>query len=849
MKNSQRRLVGFKTFAALALSSAGVSSLQAQVLRLYTGGDTTTWSDTASWAGLAVPDPGDDVSLRNSAGTNTFDLATPFTLRTLAVASRTLDASSTNVTTTIDLNAGVRNFANVVVGEESGNAAATAGSLTLSYGTVNISTLLQVGRKSTTGTGDPTGTVTGTSNLTFNSTGNIEVGVNSGSANGAVATGTLDMTTVAAGTISIASGGSLKVGSTTSGTGVSGTGTVTLGNNWTSTALGTDTSNRAIIEIGRKTNNGPGTGSFTQTGGTFNAFLSTLDVGHSTVGNGSAVIGTLTLVGTRPTIDTTILNIGNATGGVGVVTLGNNATLTVGGGNVNVANGPSIATASQLTFGTGGNFAVGGLGNIVIGRANVNGTTSTGSVSLGSTTTTLGTSVDRVAALSIGTRTANTSGLSSGSLTQTGGNFTGYFTSLNVGQVTNGTTGLNTATLDFTGVGTLLIDVSGTTNIGRGRNAAGSVTTGLGVSKSGATNIGDPLGDVTGASLNLNKTAFTSGITASTGNLLVDALGQINATVGTNNAGINQGGITLINQATTALAINSFTNSNNEGVQFTFENFNTSLWELGDSSNFGAIYYALKWQGVDRTAAINTLITANKISANTSAISGAPAAQVFTQGGDTYYGFYLKTASGSPTFSISGTVTLNGGGLAGVTVSDGTRTANTNGSGVYTITNAPDSATYTVTPSFTGYTFTPASSPVTLSGANMTGVNFSVANTFGNWATMKGLTGLNALPGANPSGDGVKNLVKYALDLNPLVSTVPPGTYTGNLLTFTKGLMAKADSKIQYSIEESTELTTWTAPDGIAPNGTVVNGADTITYTFVSGQPKRFARLKVVQIP
>jgi len=331
--------------------------------------------------------------------------------------------------------------------------------------------------------------------------------------------------------------------------------------------------------------------------------------------------------------------------------------------------------------------------------------------------------------------------------------------------------------------------------------------------------------------------------------MLVDTRGQVNATVGTNNSGANQGGITILNQNAAALVINSFTNVNNEGVQFTFENFNTSLWELGDSSNFGAIYYALKWEGVNRTSTINTLITASKISADTSAISGAPAAQVFTQGGDTYYGFYLKTASGFSTFSISGTVTLNGGGLAGVTVSDGTRTANTNGSGAYTITNVPNAATYTVTPSFTGYTFTPASSAVTLSGANMTGVNFSVANTFGNWATMKGLIGLNALPGANPSSDGLSNLVKYALDLNPAISSVPPGTYTGNLLTFTKGLMAKADSKIQYSIEESTELTTWTAPDGIAPHGTAVNGADTITYTFVSGQPKRFARLKVVQTP
>jgi len=625
---------------------AGLPGLQAQTLRPYTGANGTLWSDTASWNPTVVPISGDDVSMRNTAGTNTFDLATPFTLGTLGVASRTLDASSTNVTTSIDLNAGVRNFANVVVGEESGNAAATTGNLTLSNGTINISALLQIGRKSGAGTGDPTGTVIGTSNLTFNSTGNIEVGFNAGSANGAVAVGTLDMTNVAAGTISVASLGSIRVGSSSGGTGTTATGTVTLGNNWTSTTVGVDASNRAIMEIGRKSNNTASTGSFTQTAGTFNAFLSTLDVGHTTNGaNNAAVSGTLTLTGTSPTIDTTILNIGNANGAAGVVTLGNNATLTVGGGNVNVGNGSSVATSSQLTFGTGGNFTVGGLGNIVIGRANVNATTTTGTVSLGSTTTTLGTIANRVAALSIGTRTGNTSGLSSGSLTQTGGSFTGYFTSLNVGQVTNGTAGLNTGTLNLTGVGTLLIDVIGTTNIGRGRVAAGSVTTGLGVINSGSTNIGDPLGDPAGASLNLNKTAFRSGITASTGVMLVDARGQINATVGLTSLGINQGGLTLVNQATTALAINSLTTVNNEGVQITFENFDTSLWEVGTAANFESIYYGILWQGIDRTAALNTLITADKLAADTSAISGSPVASVFfdAASNNTYYGFYLNS--------------------------------------------------------------------------------------------------------------------------------------------------------------------------------------------------------------
>jgi len=207
------------------------------------------------------------------------------------------------------------------------------------------------------------------------------------------------------------------------------------------------------------------------------------------------------------------------------------------------------------------------------------------------------------------------------------------------------------------------------------------------------------------------------------------------------------------------------------------------------------------------------------------------------------------TRAAPPTHSISGTVTLSGTGLSGVTVSDGTRTATTDGSGAYTITSVPDLATYTVTPSLTGYTFSPANQSVTLSGSDVTGKNFAMANAFGNWATTYGLSGADASPTANPSGDGISNLVKYALGLDPTVGAAAPGTLSGGTLTFTKGTMAKSDSNLVYSIEESTDLSTWSAPTGTSPSGTVVDGADTIVYTFPSAPTQIFARLKVVQTP
>ena len=79
------------------------------------------------------------------------------------------------------------------------------------------------------------------------------------------------------------------------------------------------------------------------------------------------------------------------------------------------------------------------------------------------------------------------------------------------------------------------------------------------------------------------------------------------------------------------------------------------------------------------------------------------------------------------TYSISGTATYNGTGLSGVTMTlsgSGTGSKTTDASGNYSFTGLSN-GTYTVTPSKTGYTFTPSSKPVTVSGANQTGVNFT----------------------------------------------------------------------------------------------------------------------------
>ena len=75
-----------------------------------------------------------------------------------------------------------------------------------------------------------------------------------------------------------------------------------------------------------------------------------------------------------------------------------------------------------------------------------------------------------------------------------------------------------------------------------------------------------------------------------------------------------------------------------------------------------------------------------------------------------------------PSYIISGTVTLSGKPLSGVTMNLGgsaTATATTDAKGKYALTSLP-SGSYTVTPNLTGYSFTPTSASVSITTANVT---------------------------------------------------------------------------------------------------------------------------------
>lgn len=122
----------------------------------------------------------------------------------------------------------------------------------------------------------------------------------------------------------------------------------------------------------------------------------------------------------------------------------------------------------------------------------------------------------------------------------------------------------------------------------------------------------------------------------------------------------------------------------------------------------------------------------------------------------------------------------------------------------------------------------------------------SPSGNFASWANdpLKG-----NIPGQPPLGDfdsdGLSNITEYALGLNPRVSSVPAGTLSGGLLTFTKGADAIANGDVIWVIEQSTGLTTWSP----AVTQAAGNSALSISYNLPPGLGKTFARLKVTQVP
>ena len=147
---------------------------------------------------------------------------------------------------------------------------------------------------------------------------------------------------------------------------------------------------------------------------------------------------------------------------------------------------------------------------------------------------------------------------------------------------------------------------------------------------------------------------------------------------------------------------------------------------------------------------------------------------------------------GTPTtYSVSGTITSGGTGLAGVSVSNGATAVTTNSSGGYTFTGLAN-GTYTLTPTLSGYTFSPATLSVTVNGANVSGQNFT----------------------ATASGGGGGNALTKGVPVTGLAAT------TGNSVNYTLAVPAGA-TNLTISISGGTGDADLYVKAGSAPTDTV----------------------------
>jgi hypothetical protein len=152
------------------------------------------------------------------------------------------------------------------------------------------------------------------------------------------------------------------------------------------------------------------------------------------------------------------------------------------------------------------------------------------------------------------------------------------------------------------------------------------------------------------------------------------------------------------------------------------------------------------------------------------------------------------------------------------------------------------------------YTFTVTTTD--LGGASVTSsVNVTVnMKPFSAWEVQKFGANANnpaiAGPMANPAGDGIVNLLKYAFNADPLVpstAALPIVTVSGGNLVLTY-LKNDAATDLTFTLRQSTDLLTWTAANPTLTTLSDTNGTSTIQATVpTNGSFKLMLRLSVTQ--
>jgi hypothetical protein len=105
-------------------------------------------------------------------------------------------------------------------------------------------------------------------------------------------------------------------------------------------------------------------------------------------------------------------------------------------------------------------------------------------------------------------------------------------------------------------------------------------------------------------------------------------------------------------------------------------------------------------------------------------------------------------------------------------------------------------------------------------------------------------------PMANPAGDGIVNLLKYAFNSDPLApstAALPTITTSGGNLVLTY-LKNDAATDLNFTVLQSTDLATWTPANPTLTTLSDLNGTSTIQANVpINGATKLMLRLSVTQ--
>lgn len=120
---------------------------------------------------------------------------------------------------------------------------------------------------------------------------------------------------------------------------------------------------------------------------------------------------------------------------------------------------------------------------------------------------------------------------------------------------------------------------------------------------------------------------------------------------------------------------------------------------------------------------------------------------------------------------------------------------------------------------------------------------------FAGWVAQRGLAGGDAAASADPDKDGISNLIEYALGGSPTVrsaSVLPQvAVENGNLtMTYRKN---KAAGDLAYTVQSSTDLTTWTNEDIAVKVSDLDAETESWKATKALGGQRLFLRLRVTR--